>query len=64
MIDGILLETIASTLPPHVSPDDEERVTQHACKVCEIFDIRAALIEPHIPEIIQRAKALQHARAH
>jgi hypothetical protein len=64
MIDASLLDTIASTLPPNVTPDDEQGVTQHATFVCGVFDVRPSEIEPHIPDIIERAKALQLARAH
>jgi hypothetical protein len=64
MIDASLLDTIASTLPAGVSPDDEQRVTEHATFVCGLMNERLSEIEPHIPDIIERAKALQLARAH
>lgn len=52
----MMVDVLASTIPSEIDLTDERAVTQHLCEICVVADYRPSLMEPHIPEIIKRAK--------
>lgn len=59
----LMIDVLASTLPPRVDLNDESAVAEYLSRVCALYDYRPSTMNTHIPEIIKRAKALKLARA-